>query len=122
MLFQFAPRPKPMESGRLAAPRDRRFVNCYGFSPSMMADLMCSQVRQLPANQPRRGPNRLDIVICSFTLHRQLRRPPGGEIVLEVPTKHAVKAAELLVKAMLDAFAENSPVPPSTASSKPIPG
>ena len=31
------------------------------------------------------------------------------EIVLEVPSEHAVKAAELLVKAMLDAFAETFP-------------
>ena len=34
------------------------------------------------------------------------------EIVLEVPTEHAVKAAELLVKAMLDAFAETFPGAP----------
>jgi hypothetical protein len=34
------------------------------------------------------------------------------EIILEVPTEHAVKAAELLVKAMLDAFAETFPGAP----------
>ena len=34
------------------------------------------------------------------------------EIVLEVPTEHAVKAAELLVRAMLDAFAETFPGAP----------
>ncbi len=34
------------------------------------------------------------------------------EIVLEVPAKNAAKAAELLVKAMLDAFAETFPAPP----------
>ena len=44
------------------------------------------------------------------------------EIVLEVPTEHAVKAAELLVKAMLDAFAETFPGAPSTAWSRPTPG
>jgi DNA polymerase-1 len=34
------------------------------------------------------------------------------EIILEVPTEHAVKAAELLVKAMRDAFAETFPGAP----------